>query len=351
MNLYRHIDRTKIQFDFLYLIKSSSTYESEILELGGRVFYMEKPGLLTGKKFVDKVENLFKEHARDYAIIHLHEILVNTVCLGLAKKYGIKHRIAHVHSTRYSNKLINSFRNYFLCMTLKKYANHYFACSKAAGVFHFGGRQVYILRNATECDKFRYNQAVRDRIRKELKIENCFVVGHVGRLAKEKNHDFLLDIFNELRKREASAVLLLVGSGELEGDIKEKARCLGIDKRVVFLRDRPDVQDLLQGMDVFVFPSLFEGLPLTLIEAQASGLRCFSSANVTEEAKVTDLISYIPLRKSAAFWATEILRSQGYERRDAVSSVKKNGYDIPDVAKELENYYLDLIKMGVKQGF
>jgi glycosyltransferase involved in cell wall biosynthesis len=161
-------------------------------------------------------------------------------------------------------------------------------------------------------------------------------------LWKQKNHAFLLDIFFELYKTEKDAVLLLAGSGELEREIRDKAHRQGINKSVIFLGNRSDVRDLLQAMDVFVLPSFFEGLPLTLVEAQASGLRCFTSTNVTEEAKVTDLVRYISLSKSAAFWADTISACRGYERQDAAILVKNNGYDIKDVAGKLTQYYSKL---------
>jgi len=347
MNLYRNIDRAKIQFDFLYLEETPSTCKSEIAELGGRIFYIEKPGLLSAKHFISRMDAFFREHARDYAVIHLHELLINAVCLGLAKKHGINHRIVHAHATKYSDKKINALRNYFLCLTLKKYANILFACSRKAGEFLFGradvkNGKVHILNNAIDCEKYGYNPETRRKVRKELRLENCFVIGHVGRLWKQKNHAFLLDIFFELYKTEKDAVLLLAGSGELEREIRDKAHRQGINKSVIFLGNRSDVRDLLQAMDVFVLPSFFEGLPLTLVEAQASGLRCFTSTNVTEEAKVTDLVRYISLSKSAAFWADTISACRGYERQDAAILVKNNGYDIKDVAGKLTQYYSKL---------
>ena len=227
---------------------------------------------------------------------------------------------------------------------LKKYATDYFACSKLAGEWLFGKEnvengKVKIIHNAVDYQKFKMNEEVRNSIRKELNIEDKLVIGHVGRFTNQKNHTFLIDIFNEIHKKNSNSVLMLVGIGEKEDEIKEKVKKLEIEQNVLFMGFQDNVNELMWAMDVFLMPSLYEGLPVVGVEAQATGMPCFMSKDVvTDEVKITEGVKFISLNETAEKWAEEILNSD-LERKDTRDDLKKAGYFIDDMAGELADFY------------
>ena len=346
MNYYRNINRDKVQFDFLYFYQTPSAFEREIKDLGGNTYYLPRPSF--GKLFeIYKVyNNFFKENASKYKAVHLHEVYLNFFVLPTARKYGIKQLIAHSHSTKFSDKKLSAIRNLLLCLPIKKQANIYFACSRAAGRTLYGKRRVNsgnvkVINNAIDVNRFKYNSDIRLRIRQELNIDDMFVVGHIGRFAEAKNHDFLLNIFVEIQKKKPDSVLILVGDGPLLKDIKYKAKEYGIESSVRFLGTKRNIEDFVQAMDVFVMPSLFEGLPVTGIEAQAAGLMCFISDTVTKEVAITD-VHFLDLTSSASVWAEEIIRrSTDFLRKDTTEKITKAGFNIKREAKMLEEFYLE----------
>lgn len=347
MNYYRHIDRTKVQFDFLLTFQGKSDYEEEILSMGGKIYHITPLTLRTMGAYQQDIRNFFLEH-REYRIVHSHNSSKSVFPLRIAKKMGVPVRISHSHNLFVGNPLSpKEMIRKVLKGPLKKVSNHNFACSRDAAIWLYGEdywdeKKVEVLPNAINVEKFAYCEELRGKYRKEFHLEDKFVIGHVGRFNPIKNHKFLLEVFYEISKQREDAILLMVGEGETRPDIEEKAKKLGIIDKVIFAGLREDVPEMLQMMDCFVFPSLYEGLGIVLIEAQTAGLPCFASKTVIpEEARVTELLEFVPLQNSANEWADKILKKGVLEYRESkAEEVQKAGYDIVVEAKKLESFYL-----------
>lgn len=336
MNYYRNIDRSLLQFDFLVHREKRADYDDEIESLGGRIYRLP-PLNPFNTNYRKQLQQFFFNH-QEYKIVHSHIDCMSAIPLKAAKKAGIPVRIAHSHNNnqdkdaKYILKLLYKRR-------IPQYATKLMACSQAAGEWMFGDREFDVLNNAIDAKDYRYNPKVREIQRNSLGIAvDDFVMGHVGRFSPQKNHEFLIDIFAELvTKREAT--LLLVGNGDLCDHIYKKACQLGVEKRIIFAGVRNDVADLLQVMDVFVFPSHYEGLGIVAIEAQAAGLPCLISDGVPMECKKTDLVQQIPLSEGAQAWATALMRVARTQRRDTYKEIKASGYDIVDNTRKLQCFY------------
>lgn len=291
---------------------------------------------------------VFKEN--QYDIVHSHENTLSVFPLRAAKKANIKVRIAHSHSTTNKKERKKDLLKQILRPFSKVYATDYFCCTEHAGRWLFGNKEfdkgnVYIMNNAIDVEKFSFNERARKLKRQELNIaDNAFVIGHIGRFVEQKNHSLIIDIFNELHKEDENTVLLLIGQGPLLEQIKEKVKELSLDDCVMFLGQRDDVNLLYQGMDCFLFPSLYEGLGMTLIEAQCSGLPCIASKEVPEIAKIIDSTCFIDLNEDLKTWKDNIIKSKYYQRKSYLEQLERNGYDISRECKKLENIYL---KKGV----
>lgn len=344
MNYYRHIDKTKIQFDFICDEDSTNIPYEEIEKLGGRVILV--PPYQKIFDYQKKLIKLFKEN--EYSIVHSHINTLSVFPLRAAKKAGVKVRIAHSHSTSNKKEWKKNLVKNILKPFAKVYATDYMCCSELAGRYLFGNKtynegKVYLLNNAIELEKFAYNEEIRKRKRKELNIdEDTLVIGHVGRFVAQKNHIFLIDIFNEVYKENRNSVLLLVGQGPLQDEIKQKVQKLGLINSVKFLNQRTDVNELYQAFDFFLLPSLYEGLGMVLIEAQASGCKCVTSTEVPIITKVSEKIKYISLKEDAKLWATSLKCMLGcFDRKDNSKKVSLNEFDIKIEVKNLENFYLE----------
>ena len=343
MNFYRKIDKSKVQFDFVYFYDciEQETYKEEIIKNGGKTYYVTKPTVYAINKFTRDLTQIINKNI--YKAIHLHEVYLNLLIGPIARRNNIKNIISHSHTTIYSDNKLKAIRNKILCIPLKKQVNIFFACSRAAGKFLYGNdSDVYIMNNAIDCNKFRFNETIRNDIRERLNLKDKFVVGHIGRFSKQKNHSFLIDIFSEIKKVKENSVLILIGNGNLKCNIKEKVRRLNLDDYVKFLNDRKDINELLQGMDIFLLPSLFEGLPVSGIEAQSTGLPCIVSNKITEELNLGNC-KYISLDKSAKLWAKEIINcGSDYIRKDNFIEITKKGFNIESEARKLEEFYINL---------
>lgn len=342
MNYYRHIDREKIQFDFLTHRPKKSDYDDEILSLGGKVYYAPRLYPQNYPAYFSYMRNFFSEHP-EYKIVHSHIDAMSYLPLLAAKKAGVPFRIAHSHNTsidkdfKYILKLL--FRS-----QLPKVANIYASCGEEAGRFLFGDRQFTVIPNAVEAQKFYFNQSVREAKRKELELgTSSLVVGHVGRLTYQKNHKFLLQIFYEIRKQNHSAVLLLVGGGEKENEIRQQVERLQLTEAVRFLGNRNDVNNLYQAMDVFVLPSLYEGIPVVGIEAQFADLPCFFSTKVPSEVRFSPKSNFMALDLPAVEWAKKILACGQNSRSASVPYIRNSHYDISVAHTILEEYYLNIL--------
>ncbi len=350
MNYYRNIDRTKIQFDFICDSDSTNIPYEEIEKLGGKVILI--PKYEKAFSYHKELKKLLKNN--DYKIIHSHINTLSVFSLWAAKSAKVPVRIAHSHSTtNKKEKKKNMLKQIFRPFS-KTFATDYMCCSELSGRWLFGDKEyekgnVYLLNNAIDLDKFKYDEKIRKNKRKELNIdEKTLVIGHIGRFVEQKNHRFLIDIFNEIYKKNNDSLLLLAGQGPLMSEMQEKVKNLGLDKNVVFMGQRNDVNELYQVFDVFLLPSLYEGLPVVGVEAQATGNLCFFSDDMTKETKVLDSTVFMSLNNSPEEWANNILASvKTYKKHDTKEEVSKYGFNIKEEAKKLENKYLELYnKLG-----
>lgn len=343
MNLYRNMDRDKVQFDFL--TSNEGVFDEEIRNMGGQVYripYLTQIGI---SQYAKALRQFFRQH-KEFQIVHSHMDKMSGMVLREAKKEGIAIRIAHSHSTRSEGTLLKRILKEYYGLYINSTANRYFACGNSAADFLFSKeKDVRIINNGIEVNNFKFSASVRDEVRKELKIEDQFILGHVGRFNEPKNHQFLVDIFAEVYKLNPNSRLVLIGAGVLEESIRNKVEKLGISNAVYFLGSRADVNRVLQALDIMVFPSLYEGLPVTLIEAQASGLKCIISDNITAEIDMTGNIEYISLDKKADDWAKRILKYDTiYERESGCKKIIEREYDIKQIAKGLEEWYINEYK-------
>lgn len=345
MNYYRHIDRSKVQFDFLVHRDFKADYDDEIIKLGGKIHRI--PRLIPWSHGYRKsLNNFFRTHP-EYKIVHVHQDCLSAIILKAAKKYNVPVRIAHSHSSNQDKNLKLLIKLYYR-RKIKKFSTDLFACGKEAGDWMFIGEKYQIIHNAIDSNLYTYNEEKCKKVRRELDIPNdVFVIGHVGRFNTVKNHSFLLDIFSALKKYKKDSILVLVGDGELREKIEKKATELGIKDSIIFTGVRSDVADIMQAMDCFVFPSLYEGLPVTLIEAQAAGLHCVVSEKVSVECNKTGLVERVSLDEPKEIWAECILNKIGLNRQNATEMIKKAGYDININVQQLQNYYLTKWKKEV----
>lgn len=342
MNYYRNIDRTKIQFDFLTHRPKKSDYDDEILSMGGKVYYAPRLYPQNYLKYFKWMKQFFEEHP-EYKIMHSHIDAMSYLPLLAGKKAGIPVRIAHSHNTSIDRDFKYLLKQYFR-FRITSVANMYLACGEEAGKFLFGNKEFTVIPNAVEAEKFYYNESMRIKKREELALTNEFVIGHIGRMSYQKNHKFLIKIFSEVVKRDSKAVLLLIGVGEKEVEVRKQVRSLGIEKKVRFLGSRSDVSELYQAMDVFVLPSLFEGIPVVGIEAQFADLPCIFSNKTPKEVKFNNRSQFIGLKTSCQEWAERILLTKGYERNSTSSNIVNSHYDIKKAHIILENYYMDIVE-------
>ncbi len=340
MNYYRNIDRNKIQFDFIVHRSEKGAYDDEILSLGGNIYHFSP---ISFKNLIRYQKDLstFLRNNPQYKIVHSHLDSLSALPLAIAKRAGVPVRIAHSHNASFDKNLKAKIRN--SAKGLIKYtATDMIGCSNEAANFMFGknAKGYKVINNAIDVEKFRYNPKKRAEVRDSLKIsKNCLVIGHVGRFDYQKNHEFLIEIFNEIYRKNKNSVLLLVGNGNGMADIEYRVKELGLKNAVRFLGSRSDIPDLMQAMDVFVMPSRFEGLPVVSIEAQASGLRTYFSDVVTHDVAVTKDCHFISLDYKAAYWANQVLQSPLTPREDTKSRIIDMGFDVVSEVGNLANYY------------
>lgn len=341
MNYYRHIDKTKFQFDFYALEGSTLPQKDEIEKMGGRVYVVPKYTKLP--QYEKTIIEKFKEN--DYKIVHSHMNTLSVFSLFGAKKAGVSNRICHNHTTAGKGETKKNIMKYALRPFAKLFPTQFCACSKFAAEWLYGKNSSFkVFNNAIDLEKYRYNEEVRKELRNELGIEDKFVIGHIGRFCYQKNHEFLVDVFNEVCKKRKDAVLLLIGEGELEDEIKNIVSNLGLNDKVLFLGRKADAYRYYQVMDLFLLPSRYEGLGMVAIEAQASCLPTICSTEVPVEAKVTDLVSFIPLSDSMDRWASDIIKNSCKNARiDLMSELRKAGYDIKTEAENLADFYSSLL--------
>lgn len=349
MNIYRNIDREKVQFDFLCHYGREADFNDEIRAMGGRIYEMpairDETHVYYWKLFeyIKALNKFFEEH-KEYKIIHGHMTNTASIYMPIAKKHGVTCRIAHSHNTHGKAGLLGIVTD-ILQKPIYKYATDWFACSKAAaGWFYPKGSyeagRVMILANAVDANAFRYNLEIRKRLRIELGIEDKTVIGCVARFRPEKNHIFLIEVLLEVLKIDPNAVMLFAGEGPAMEEAMAKVQDLKLDDKVLFLGMRTDIPDVLQAIDVFTLASFWEGLPVTGIEAQAAGLHCVVSDGVTREMDAIDMVKFLSLNSTKQEWAKALIDYAGKERRDTYELIRNAGYDIHDTAPWLQEFYL-----------
>ena len=341
MNLYRHIDRSKVQFDFLVHTKKKCFFDEEIKRLGGNIYFVPYYKVTNGKKYKNALNEFFSNHP-EIKIVHGHLGSCAHIYLKIAKKYGC-FAIAHSHNTKPKSMSVKNILYRLFTYRTRRIADYFFGCSAAAAEYRFGKKiansdRCSILSNAIDLQKFAYSQNDRKDIRNEFHLDERFIIGHVGRFNPQKNHLFLIDVFYEIYKRNHNAVLMLLGEGFLKPSIEAKVEDLGLVNNVIFTGVRADVNRFLSAFDVFVFPLLYEGLPVTLIEAQANGVPIVCSDVITKEVNVSNRITYCSLTQTKPFWA-DCIESKGKERFSDVESLKLFGYDINESSKKLQKFY------------
>lgn len=342
MNYYRNIDRNKIQFDLLYFIDNepANTYLNEIEQLGGRVYYISHPTNIP--KYVKSLNVFFNEHKGEYLAIHIHEVYLTFLLAPIAHAHGLK-VITHCHSTQFSDKSLRAIRNRIACLGINKISDIRLACSNAAGtVLYSRNANFTVINNAIDIEKFAFNAEKRMKLRAQLGVNDKVVIGHVGRFNKQKNHKFLIEIFYETQKILPSTVLLLIGRGPLESQVRAQVARLNLQDKVIFMGQRRDVSDLYNAMDIFLLPSLFEGLPVVAVEAQANGLQCLLSDRITDEVAI-DRISFVSISSGASEWCNRILKLLPFKRKPGDSG-KLNGcgFNIAAAVNKLMHIYKEL---------
>lgn len=346
MNYYRKINRAKVQFDFLVHREEEGAYEQEIKDLGGRIYRMPPMYPQNFSLYKKKIREFFEEH-KEYKIIHSHMSELGYFALREATRQEIPVRICHAHNAPHGFEWKMIVRNYFK-KRMMPYLTHMFMCGKESGDWLFGkeNEDKFIqLNNAIDAERFRYDSKKEEAIRKELNLENKFVVGHVGRFFKQKNHQFLIEIFKEIQTKKENAILLLVGTGELKEEIQNQVKELGLEEQVRFLGVRSDVDQIMKCFDVFLFPSLFEGLPVTMVEAQAAGNLCIISDTIPRECCITENVRIYSLEKDAKAWSDFVIsESTDYKKKDMYEEIVKAGFDIKQNAKWLEEFYVNAAK-------
>lgn len=349
MNIYRNIDRDKVQFDFLCHYGREAAFNEEIRSLGGRIYEMpaikDETHVYYWKifKYISALNRFFKEH-KEYSVIHGQMTNTAALYMPIAKKHGVTTRIAHSHNSHGKAGMLGVVTN-ILKKPVYKYATDLFACSEAAAKYFYPDSfikagKVKVVPNAVDAGKFRFSPQKRLQMRYEFGVSDKLVIGCVGRFRAEKNQIYLLDVLKAMLKKEPNAILLFAGDGPFEESVKQKAISYGISDKCIFLGMRSDIPDVMQAMDVLAMPSLFEGLPVTGIEAQASGLRVVASDGVPDEMDAIHLIDFLSL-EDVNKWAEVLLERAKEERTDTFDRIRSAGYDIHTTAPWLQDFYIE----------
>lgn len=348
MNLYRKIDRSRIQFDFLVHLEKTGDYDREIEELGGRKFYLPEYKVYNEISYRKACRDFFRKHGKEYDIVHGHIESCARIYLREAKKSGC-FAIAHCHACNMGS-LPAVMAYSALCYPTRFRGDYFLACSGIAGEQRFGkrvvqGERFQVLKNGIDASLYRYDPEKTLQAKREKGLEDKVVFGHVGRFTDVKNHEFLIDVFEQIHRKMPQSVLLLAGRGELEEKIREKAEKLGLSSSVLFLGVQEDIANLMRQMDVFLFPSKHEGLGIVVIEAQASGLPCYISSGIPEEAVVTGSVTRLSLDRTAKEWAEKILTGlEKYKRKDQYQEILHSGFDIGESCSQLMQIYTTACK-------
>jgi len=344
-NYQSHFKGNDVCLDYLiFNDEPTGSFDQKVKAMGSNIYVL--PELRNTRLFNiwKSINNFFHDNKGKYDAVHLHSVNIAFMIFPAARRNGIKYLLSHSHSTVYSDKKLNAFRNYFLCKGIKKQATHFLACSVAASDFLYGienRESVLVFKNAIECSNYSFVTEIRNEYRKFFDFEDQLIIGHVGRFSETKNQKFLIEVFRDICDINDNAVLMLVGDGPLKIEIEKKVLNYGLSDKVLFLGQRDDVNKLMMAMDVFVLPSIYEGLPVVGVEAQASGLTCFMSDTITDEVEITN-VEFMSINDGPKAWAERIcnvkLNSDSHRREDS-KAVAAKGYDINQEADNLYEFY------------
>lgn len=343
MELFRNIDRNEIMFDFMVHTEEECAYDEEIKRLGGRIYHVPR---FTGTyiiSYIKEWDSFFKKH-NEYKIVHGHIGSSAAVYLAIAKKYGC-YTIAHSHNTNSKyNKSFKSIMYRYFSYPTRYIADYFFGCSEQAGIDRYGEKicnsnNFSVLHNGIDVRKFAFNKDRREKLQISYHLDNKFIVGIAGRITEQKNPFFIIEIFHEIKKLNKNAFLLWCGDGELRTDIEKRIKDYQLENDVELVGAVSNVNDYMQVFDVFLFPSLWEGLGISLIEAQAASLPCFISDVIPQEGDLTNLVHRISLKKTAHDWAKIILKEKDNERINRASEIARKGYSIKDSVKLIGSLY------------
>lgn len=352
MSQYRKLDKEYVQYDFVNLSEEDQmAFSEEIEKNGSKIYSVPKRKYHPFLHYYEMMKILFYNRKKYKFIVlntcHLYYIFP----LFFAKFMQIPNRIIHSHNSNDEIK-ISFFRK--ILININKMLMHfsvtdYWACSEIAGKWMFRNRNFRVIHNAINVSDFVYNESIRQKVRTQLGLlKDEFVIGHVGRFSYQKNHDFLIDIFNEIHKVLPEAVLVLIGDAVDDksylNEAKQKVKELNLEENVRFLGMRNDVPEIMQAMDCFILPSRFEGLPLVGIEAQVAGLPCYFSDTITKEVKITNLVNFLSLKEKPQIWAEKIIKNKDFKRKSDLDEIIKAGYDINTEIKKIENFYINKVK-------
>ena len=344
MDLYRHIDRDRVQFDFLVHTDENCFFDEEIQKLGGQIYRVPRFKLYNIFSYRKAIKAFLKKH-HEFKAVQGHMTSTASIYLPIAKKAGIPITIAHARSAGVDQGIKGSVTR-LLRWNLWKKADYLFTCSEIAAISVYGEKAAnelaIFIPNAIDAEKFAFNEEIRRNLRNELSIEDKFVIGHVGRFHYAKNHEYMIDVFQSLSETRINGqepVLLLVGEGDGMQDIKDQVKKLNLQEKVLFLGNHADIWNYYQVFDYFVFPSRFEGLPGTVVEAQASGLRTVMSDTLTKEAVFSDLVHALPITAKPHVWADYIIQTSLYNRENTCQLVKDSGFDVNAQAQKMIEFY------------
>lgn len=339
MNVYRKIDRSKVQFDFLVHKKEKGAYDQEIQELGGRIFHVGSFNPVNPKYYIE-VFTILKSLRKEVSVVHSHLDTTSAIPLFLAKCAGYNRRVAHSHSSSV-DKDWKYYIRLLLAYPIRFIATDRFACGIDAGKFIFGKKLSFrVITNGIDVRKFSFNDNIRQVVRKELGVTDQKVVIHVGRFFPVKNQEFIVKQLCENAHYSKEVIFVLVGDGPQREKIEAYCKKRHLEERVKFLGVRRDVSRLLQGADVFIFPSLFEGLSIAIIESQTAGLPCLISDTIPKDCFVTDLVKALPLDNESA-WIKAIDQAETFKRNTYAEKMEEKGFDIKNTAMYLQKFYLN----------
>lgn len=338
MNYFRNFDNNVVCYDFINMYEKIC-FEDEIRRLAGKIYDVTNVKKNPFKYYFE-ICNVIKNG--NYNTVHINMLSVaNILPILAAKRCGVKNIIVHSHNTNTPKGLVRKFLDKLNKKFVKKHSTHFFACSNMAGKWMFGEKVDFkVIRNAVDLKKFEYNEKIRKIYREKLGINDELLIGHVGRFSEQKNHEFLIDIYNDFCKYSVKSKLLLIGEGDLKEDIITKIKKYNIEDNVIVLEPVSNVYEYMQAMDIFILPSLFEGLPVVAVEAQATGLKVVAADTITKELPIDELSEYIGL-ENIEQWC-EVLKNCEYGRKSTYEKMTESGYNICEEAIKLQEFYLEI---------